>query len=319
MENIQTKPTVSPKDFFLHLGVIVTLYTSAVTFLMFVFTLLDYKLRDVALEQYYYTPSISWPVAMLIVVVPLFILLSWLLGREYRREPLKLELWIRRWLLYITLFLAGIALAGDLITLIYYFLDGRDLTPRFVLKVVSVLIVTAAIFAYHISDLRQTTSRTRNKIYTVVIGVVVLVLIVVGFSITGSPMTQRKLRIDEQIVSDLQNIQWQIVNYWQLKQELPKTLDVLNDPISGYRVPDPPNSGMPYEYQVLKVSAPASFELCATFNLSSPTNNERLPVSTKAVPLGPYGEPINENWQHPAGHHCFERTIDPQLYPPRKG
>jgi hypothetical protein len=34
------------------------------------------------------------------------------------------------------------------------------------------------------------------------------------------------------------------------------------------------------------------------------------------MPAGDVGKPIQDNWQHGAGQQCFDRTIDPQRYPP---
>lgn len=36
-----------------------------------------------------------------------------------------------------------------------------------------------------------------------------------------------------------------------------------------------------------------------------------------AVPVMP-GSEFDANWEHAAGRTCFERTIDPDLYPPRE-
>src|SRR3989344_1976499 len=72
--------------------------------------------------------SISWPVATLIIFFPIFIFLMWLLEREYRINPEKQSAGIHKWLTYITLFLAGITIAVDLITVLYFFIDGQELT-----------------------------------------------------------------------------------------------------------------------------------------------------------------------------------------------
>jgi hypothetical protein len=58
-----------------------------------------------------------------------------------RRSP------VRKWLGYLTLFLAAIALLGDLIWVIYVYLQG-DLGLRVLLKALVVLVVASAIFFY---------------------------------------------------------------------------------------------------------------------------------------------------------------------------
>ena len=42
----------------------------------------------------------------------------------------------------------------DLITILYYFIDGQELTTGFVLKVLVLFVVASSIFVYFISDLR---------------------------------------------------------------------------------------------------------------------------------------------------------------------
>ena len=75
----------------------------------------------------------------------------------------------------------------------------------------------------------------------------------------GSPFTLRMKRFDERRVSDLQNIQYQIVNFYQRKGELPNRLDELEDPISGFILPRDPNPASfvgynPGVYGYIKVS-----------------------------------------------------------------
>ena len=141
-------------------------------------------------------------------------------------------------------------------------------------------------------------------------GVAVLLAIVAGFFIMGSPTQIRLYRFDTQKVSDLQNIQYQIVNFWQQKEKLPATLAEVADPISGNTIPVDPQGGM-YRYEV---TGAMSFKLCATFNADSQNSN-----TGRSVPAAPYPakeNSIEDTWQHGVGEKCFERTIDPQRYPP---
>jgi hypothetical protein len=300
----------TPKDVFLHLGVIVALYVSAISFINLLFTVINVAFPEVgSLRGYYhYSSSISWPVAALIVFFPLYIFLSWFLGKEYAREPERREVWIRRWFIYITLFIAGLTIAVDLVTVLYRFLDGQELTTAFLLKVLTILIVAGGIFTYYISDIRGTLNARSNKIAAVVTACVVIIAIIIGFSVIGSPQTQRLIRIDQEKVSHLQDIQWRILDYWTSRETVPDSLEDLRDQFSGYSVPTDPQTGELYEYR--KISD-TSFELCATFNRPSRNQNEYF------APPSPMGGYMNENFAHEEGRTCFERTIDPSRYPPR--
>ena len=115
-------------------------------------------------------------------------------------------------------------------------------------------------------------------------------------------------------MQDLQNIQWQVVNYWQQKEKLPATLAELNDPIANNIIPLDPQTKEAYEYAS---TGARSFKLCATFAIEGGTNvlqGRTMAVPTEPVPVN--GKEVQDNWQHAAGKVCFDRTIDPQRYPP---
>jgi hypothetical protein len=139
-------------------------------------------------------------------------------------------------------------------------------------------------------------------------GVLIVVTVLAGFMIVGTPAEARKMRLDNQRVSDLQSIQWQVVNYWQLKQALPVSIVELEDPISGYLNPRDPETGELYVY---RPTGPLSFELCATFAASGDADWGK----GEPMPIRAYGS-IEGSWAHGAGEQCFTRAIDPERYPP---
>lgn len=303
------KPKVSPKDFFLWAGAMVALYGSVISFLTLLFQYINHAYPD-PLAYYYvepYSGSMRFAMASLIVLVPVTIVLMRFIRQDIVREPMKAELWVRRWALVLTVFIAGATVVGDLIALVNGFLGG-DLTTRFFLKVLVVLLVAGGVFLHFLADLRGywKANPSRAQMVGYGAGALVLIAIVSGFFIMGTPGEVRLIRFDSQKVTDLQDIQWQIVNYWQQKESLPATLEEVEDPLSGYTLPVDPQSGEPYVY---KRNSPLDFALCATFNLQS---DER---SSEAMPVRAYG-PLDGNWQHGAGEVCFDRTIDPERYPP---
>lgn len=149
----------SPKDVFLHLLAIVTLYASAASFLVLIFQYVNVLFPDVISPEGYYNLSgayqaIRWSIASLIVIFPVFVLTSWFLNKGYEKNPSSRNLRIRKWLIYFTLFAAALILIGDLVTLLNHFLGG-ELTIRFVLKVLAVGFVAGSTFFYYFSDLKK--------------------------------------------------------------------------------------------------------------------------------------------------------------------
>ena len=301
----------------MQLGTIVAFYASAIALVTLLFEAINYAYPKVADAYYYYSPSISLQVAILIVAFPLFIFLSWLLQKSYLVEPILRDSQVRRWLSYITVFVAGAVVAGDLITLIYMYLDGQDLTAGFLLKVLALLIIAGGIFRYYLREIRNLITSNERNVWRVISILIIIGSIIIGFVVIGSPRDQRERRYDNQRVSDLQTIQWQVVNYWQQKQVLPSKLDDLSDPISGFVVPTDPQTHEQYEYEPGKDKAGKSFfRLCANFSKES--QEVTVPNQPMTFALDASGRKVNENWAHGAGNECFDRTIDPELYPPIK-
>lgn len=309
--NTQLPKRNLPRDVFLHLLAIVTLYWSAVSFVTLCWQYINYFFPDILTGRYEYMGfqgPIRFAVASLIIVFPVFILVSWFLNKIYARESAVRESKIRKWLIYLTLFIASLVIIGDLISVVNTFLGG-EITTRFILKALSVLLVAGVIFGYYLDDVRRSEPSKATKYFSIGTSAVILIAVVGAFFIVGSPMKARLAQFDQQKIYDLQNIQSQIVNYWQRKEKLPQNLAELNDPISGYSAPNDPKTNQPYEYNV-KDSVNLVFELCAEFNLSS-DKNQIMPKYAH-----PFYDGISQNWEHELGRVCFERQIDKQLYPP---
>ncbi|MBI4994263.1 hypothetical protein HZC21_01295 [Candidatus Peregrinibacteria bacterium] len=314
MEKITLK--TSPRDVFLYILAIITLYISVWRFIALIFEYIHWLFPD---ELYYFTQvfdEIRGSMAALIVVFPIYLGITWFLRKDMIRNPEKREFWARKWLLNLTLFLAAVTIIVDLIVLVNNFLNG-ELTLRFVLKVLTVFIVASAVFGYYFWDLKRDTSPASkpSKVLAAIVSFIILISIVSGFFIVGSPSTQRKLRFDEMRVNNLQSLQWEIVNFWQMKRRLPKTLAELKNDISGFIPPLDPETNASYEY---KIARAREFELCANFSLASLKNDvsaksRYMPEISPAPGSMMYDQ---QNWVHEAGKKCFTRTIDPDLYKP---
>lgn len=310
-----------PKDIFLHLLSIIALYVSAGSFVALIFNYINVWLPDAISENYYSLlsaySSIRWALATIVVVFPVYVWSVRFLNKGYTEIPEKREIKTRKWLIYFTLFAAGIIIIGDLVTLIYNFLQG-ELTLRFVLKILTVLLAAATIFGYYLLDLRRERmthplSSFSSKVFSYVVILIVLIAIIAGFFIAGSPKEERARKFDEQRVSNLQFIQGEIINYWLRKAALPQKLDELRDDIRGVSIPQDPENGTAYAYEML---GPESFKLCAVFN--RPSLGKEFTAPQPARPYY-YPEPaFSENWSHDSGSTCFDRKIDKDLYKPEK-
>jgi type II secretory pathway pseudopilin PulG len=110
-----------------------------------------------------------------------------------------------------------------------------------------------------------------NRAAAMASAVVVLVVVITGLIISGSPGEQRQVRLDQQRINDLRSLSSQIDAYWQRQGELPTELASLIDGTRVSSISRDPNTGQAYESQYEEGSERAF-------------------------------------WDHPAGRHCFSFT-----------
>jgi len=298
-QNIQ--PKASLRDIFINLGAFVALYTVLYSILNLLFTVINTAYPQVTSYGYYAgTSSISLPVATLIIFFPIFVWLMWLVQRGFSADPSTRNNRVHKWLTYITLFVSGLTLAGDLVTIVYYFIDGQDLTAGFLLKFLSVLVIALGVFLYFISDIRGRLTRNSEKIWISLATIVVIGSIAWGFAVLGSPRSQRLGKYDEEKVSALQSMTYLVSDYYQQHEALPQSfsdLPCVQSSMGGTCVDS--QTKKPYEYQKLSES---SYQLCADFNRASQTSDTN---SSYPMRVG-----TNISWNHPAGHYCFTEKVN---------
>ncbi|MDQ2702052.1 MAG: DUF5671 domain-containing protein [Pseudomonadota bacterium] len=151
------RPYLSAREAFLYLVLFATLYVSAFELGSLLFDLVNRAFPDPADLEWQVSraaASMRWAVAAIAVAFPVFLFVANLLGKEMARNPVKRLSAVRRWLTYVTLFLAAGIVIGDLITLLYNVLGG-ELSTRFLLKVLIVGAIAGTIFGYYLLDLRR--------------------------------------------------------------------------------------------------------------------------------------------------------------------
>jgi hypothetical protein len=154
----RARPYLSAREAFIYLVLFGTLYASAYNLGSLVFEFINRAFPDASQTfdgyEQYSRQSIRWSISWLIVAFPVFLYLSWLTERDISRDPMKRASKVRRWLTYLTLCSAACALLGDFTTLVYNVLGG-ELTVRFLLKVLTVALISGTAFIYYLNDIRQ--------------------------------------------------------------------------------------------------------------------------------------------------------------------
>ena len=151
------RASLSAREAFAYLVLFATLYFGTWNFGSLLFDLIDRAWPDPAATDYMFAAtesSIRWSASALVIAFPVFAFVAWRVSRDVARHPIKRLSPVRRWLTYLTLFIAASALIGDMTALVYHVLGG-EATLRFLLKVLVVAVLAGAIFGYYLHDLRR--------------------------------------------------------------------------------------------------------------------------------------------------------------------
>ena len=293
------------RDAFLYLTAFAAMYAAASSGLSLLFGLLNRVLPDTALEPGggaadWHLTALRWQVATLLVAFPAFLVTSRLLLREMRASQERAWSAVRRWLTYLTLFVAAVALGTDFVTLLYYFLEG-DVSLRFVFKVAAVALVAGLAFTYYLRTVRMPAGALAGSrmhgAYAGLAAALAVSILAWGLWTVGSPQGERRRKIDERRVQELRSIERSIDRLVRggyeerpsdgpapMRRPLPATLDE----VRAQALPDrpaiiDPATSEPYGY---RVTGDSTYELCATFDRAREEDDD-------------------VQWNHPAGPHCF--------------
>ncbi|HVP15146.1 MAG TPA: DUF5671 domain-containing protein [Terriglobales bacterium] len=285
---------LSAREAFLYLVLFATLYITAFNVGVVLFAVVDRWLPDVTADAWAIrraAETIRNGIAGLVIALPVFLFVARVIGRALARDPEKRGSPIRKWLTYVTLFVAALVLIGDLTFLVQRLLAG-DLPQRVLLKALVVFAIAATIFGHYLFDLRseerEDAAPRRRSPWLARFGVAaVIASIALGLFTSDSPRRARLRTLDDKRVGDLRNIESSLETEDKEGRGLPPTLEELaaRATVRGATHFRDPETGSPYGYRLLDS---ARVELCATFALED----------SLAAGAGPF-------WRHRAGRTCY--------------
>jgi type II secretory pathway pseudopilin PulG len=120
---------------------------------------------------------------------------------------------------------------------------------------------------------------------------VVAAAVICALVMLGAPSAQRQRKMDAVRIQDLTTIASHVNGYFTGHKTLPADLGTLaKEP--GYRIrQSDPETGKPYDYQILDST---TYRLCAEFATDSSSKSSDAYANVK--------------WAHAQGHHCFDRN-----------
>ena len=246
--------------------------------------------------------AIRYAIASLIVGFPVYLWAAWFWFKSFASPaggPEKSESRLSKWLTYIILLIAGGTIIGDLITIIYNFLQG-EYGARFLLKALVIFVIAGLVFSFYFLERKkiQYKKETSSGLFWLVgsaAGFLVILAIVLGFIAGGTPYQARLRNFDLQRANDLQMISSAVSNFAFENSRLPKDLSEIRDNPrynygAGYADPETKKD---YEYNVISEN---EFELCGNFVLSNLDEFQNV---------GYYGK-----WQkHDKGQLCEKQIV----------
>lgn len=268
--------------------------------------------------------TVHYALAALIITFPIYILSVRLWFKRFREDEAKVETRLTKWLTYLVLLVSAVTIVGDLITAVFYLLQG-EVTPRFFLKALTILVVAGVVFGFYFLERKKIQYRKdiSRRIFLLlgwaVLGLVAIA-VALGFVVGGSPSLARKSGLDAQRASDLRTIAICVADFAINHKRLPDTFAELSQSTQYAYCQGSsfdPETGVAYEYRVSTPSRVSGgvregeFELCANFTL------EAANTKTAVRSPGYSSDQMPDKWMlHGVGRSCdtakviLERFLD---------
>lgn len=155
------KARLSARDAFLYLVMFAMLYISAFHLGNLLFQVINLNFPDSLTQARAMgmdpaemaRDAIRFATSSLIVAFPVFLFTAHRITKGVNEDPTRRNSGVRKWLTYLTLFIAACIVVGDLISLLYNLLAG-ELTMRITLKVITVGLIAGAILTYYLWMMR---------------------------------------------------------------------------------------------------------------------------------------------------------------------
>lgn len=278
------------KFVFYYLLSLTALIFLAISVGMIAYGIINELVADTLVGSSYYNSFNSqykFAISAIIISAPLFYLLTGLIRKGIKKGEMESDSPVRRWLTYFILFISSLFILGSFIGVISSFLEG-ELTARFILKTLTVFIISGITFAYYFYDIKTEKIETGDKWIKVFLfsslAIVLAAFISVWFFIE-SPKVARNRKFDQVTVNKLSNLEGDINSYYAKNEKLP---ELISDFVKERQILSLKENNIEYIKKGDK-----NFELCATF------------LSESEDLTSPYNYRSDSYSSHEIGYQCF--------------
>lgn len=294
--------SLSAREAFMHLVMFATLYTFAYCAGVILYSLISLHVPDPVVRPYDSgLRALRGGIAGLLTAFPIYLWMSALVGGTLVREPEKRASGIRRWLTYLTLFIAVLTLIGNFVGVLTSMLSG-EMTLRIVLQSLVVFSIAGLVFGHYLLGLRRDESEgapvpAKPGLLGRIAVIGSVVVLIAGFANVGTPGNTRGRTLDAKRVEGLKGLASRIDSHARRTHALPASLPAIFEDATAYERPlyTDPLTRQFYEYEVLDS---VTFVLGATFATDDSLDED--------------GDPIDHEWRHAAGPVRFTRKVEPR-------
>ncbi len=256
--------------------------------------------------------GLKFAISALIIATPIFYLLSSLIFKGLRKGEMDKDSGVRRWLTYFILLVSSLIILGVFIGVINNFLSG-ELTSRFILKALTIFIISGAVFAFYFYDIKREDLVKKDlvvRLFFFISMALVITAFIAAFFFVESPKTARARRLDQIVINNISNLESGVNSYYEQNKKLPDTLEALKGNSNYYFDANSlidPETKTPILYQK---TGEKTFEFCATFRTDSSIDPNNPNGRTEAISSS-YNSytsyPGDKN--HKAGYQCLKGSL----------
>lgn len=263
----------NPKFAFYYLLSLVALIFTAISSAIIIFQIIDKSINDILVDNIYNNDGgLRFGISALFVAAPIFFLMVNFVNKGLRKSELEKESSLRRWLTYFILFVSAVIILGSLIGILNSFLSG-EMTLKFALKTLTVLIISVLVFSYYFYDIKRDNVEKKDKnirIFFIVSLSLVLAIFISSFFFVESPQMARRKKLDQIVLNRISVIESMVNNYYDLNKKLPSNLQEISLENGKIYFEEKdlydPETGEKIEYNKI---GDKEFEICANFRTGS--------------------------------------------------
>lgn len=251
----------NPKYAFYYFLSLISLIFLAISSVLIIFEIIDRSVIDALSNNFSNQNTLRFGISAILISAPIFFLSVNLINKGLKKKEIEKDSSLRNWLTYFILFVSAVIILGSLIGIINSFLSG-EITLKFVLQMITVVIISALIFSFYLYDIKRENISGGDRVIRIffisTLSLVVAIFVSSWFFVE-SPKVARDRKADNQVMQNISIIESYVNEYYEENEVLPENLDNLDSVRYSESV-----EGV--EYNKL---GDKEFELCADFKTDS--------------------------------------------------